>query len=308
METFTVPTPRSMDAESLGPITFGPIDAEHVTRPTMKRLSVITVLGVLSLSSLALRADTLNVLGVADNFSVLGATTVTNTGSTVLAGDLGLSPGSSITGFPPGVVGGSTHISDTMANTAQLNAAAAYTTLRALPPTVSGLSGYSTATLSPGVYNFSSTAELTGPLTLDFGGLSGRSFVFNVGSALNAEIGSSVLLINQGTNDSVYWTVGSSATLFNSVAFEGSIIALTSITLDNSATIGCGSAIALNAAVTLDTNTIGGGCKAGNVTGQPGITSITPTPEPTSLALMATGLLGGAGLMRRKSRMHAIAA
>jgi hypothetical protein len=265
----------------------------------MSRLCAITVLGFVSLSTLALKADTLNVLGAADAFSVLAATTVTNTGSSVLAGDLGLSPGTAIVGFPPGTVGGSIHINDTLANTAQANAATAYTTLRALPPTTSGLSGYATATLTPGVYDFSSAADLTGPLTLNFGGLSGQSFVFNVGSALNAEIGSSVILLNEGTNDSVYWTVGSSATIFNSVAFEGNIIALTSITLDNSATIGCGSAIALNGAVTLDTNTIGGGCKAGDLTGV-SPTSVGATPEPASLVFVATGLLGGAGIVRRR--------
>ena len=242
----------------------------------------------------------MNVLGAADTFSVLGNSTVTNTGSTVLAGDLGLTPGSSITHLSSITVGGSVHIDDSLANTAQANASTAYTTLRALAPTVSGLSGYSTATLAPGVYDFTSAADLTGALTLDFGGLSGQSFVFNVGSALNAEIGSSVLLLNQGSNDSVYWTVGSSATIFNSVAFEGNIIALSSITLDNNATIGCGSAIALTAAVALDTNTIGGGCAAGNITGQPGTTSVSATPEPTSLVLLATGMMGAAGIVRRK--------
>ena len=115
-------------------------------------------------------------------------------------------------------------------------------------------------TLTPGVYTFDSSAQLTGELTVDFGGLSDKSFVFQTGSTLTTASASSINIVNQGTDDSIYWEVGSSATLGTTTAFEGELIAAQSITLDTGASIGCGNAIALNGAVTLDSNTIGGQC------------------------------------------------
>ncbi len=265
----------------------------------MSRLNVVIVLGILSLSATIMKADQLNVLGAADLFSVLGAQSVTNTGATVLAGDLGVSPGSSLVGFPPGKVGGSTHKGDTLANTAETNALAGYNTLHALTPTLTLSAIVGNLTLTPGVYDFSSAGLLTGNLILNFNGESNKSFVFQTGSSLITASGSVVSLLNEGTNDSVYWAVGSSAVLGTITSFEGNILALQSVTLDTGATIGCGNAIALHGAVTLDSNTIGGSCATGDSTGTPTPTT-SPVPEPASLGLVAIGMMGAAGVLRRK--------
>ena len=261
-------------------------------------VAVLALVGLLSLSSTFMKADTLNVLGASDAFSVLGHSTVTDTGASVLAGDLGLSAGTSITGFPPGVYPGPMHINDTLANTAQANASTAYTTLHGLTPTSTLAGTVGTLTLTPGVYNFTSSAPLTGVLTLDFGGLSNQDFVFQTGSTLTTASDSAVNIINQGENDSIYWAVGSSTTLGTTTSFEGNIISVASDTLNTGATIGCGNVVALNGAVTLDPNTIGGSCHAGDSTGVP--VTVAATPEPPSLALLAMGLIGGAGIIRRK--------
>jgi len=267
----------------------------------MTKFMAISALMSLSLIATVSKADTLNVLGASDLFSVLGATTVTNTGPTHLAGDLGLSPGSSITGFGVGTtVGGTTHISDSLANTAQSNAAIGFTTLQGLSTTNTGLTTFSAVAYTPGVYDFSSSASLTGTLILDFQGLNNTSFVFNIGSALTTASGSIVSIINEGTNDSVDWTVGSSATLGTTTSFQGNLIALQSITMNTGATIGCGNAIALNGAVTLDTNTIGGSCNAGDSTGVPPTAS--PVPEPASIGMLGMGLCGIAGTMWMRTR------
>lgn len=267
---------------------------------SLKTATTLLASSILCLSAASGRADQMMVLGTADSFAVLGASTVTNTGNTVLSGNLGLYPGSSITGFPPGtVINGSTHISDGVAMTAQHDAFAGYTFLAGLTPT-QNLTGQNLGgqTLTPGVYFFSSSAQLTGPLTLNFEGLSNADMVFQIGSTLTTASGSTVNVINQGANDNVYYNVGSSATLGTGSSFEGDILANTSITLTTGTNISCGSAIALNGAVTLDTNMVNNCSTTGSDVGGPGTAS--PVPEPGTFGLLATGLLGAAGALRRR--------
>lgn len=222
-----------------------------------------------------------SILGSADAFGVLGASAVTNTGPSVVFQDLGVAPGTSITGFPPGIVLGTIHDNDAVAAQAQADALAGYNFLKGLTPT-QNLTGQDLGglTLDPGVYFFASSAQLTGQLTLDFQGVNNAMIVFQIGSTLTTASASSVIVINPGTNDQVYWQVGSSATLGTTTAFYGSIIADQSITLTTGATINCGRAIALNGAVTMDTNTIDTGNCASN----------TSVPEPATLSLVTSGV------------------
>ena len=227
------------------------------------------------------------VLGSADAFGILGATTVTNTGPSVVFQDLGVAPGTAITGFPPGMVLGTIHYDDAVAMQAQADALTGYSFLAGLAPTQI-LTGQDLGglTLDSGVYFFASSAQLTGGLTLDFQGLSNMMIVFQIGSTLNIGGGSSVMIINPGTNDQVFWQVGSSATLGSTADFYGSVIADQSVTLNTGADINCGRAIALNGAVTMDTNNIDtGNCAVG----------VGTTPEPGTIALLATGGAMAAG-------------
>src|SRR6202040_2047 len=205
-------------------------------------------------------------LGTVASFAVLGASTVTNTGTTILTGtaanpgNLGVSPGSAITGFPPGILtgpGATTHANDAVAIQAQVDLITAYNNLAGRPTTVD-LTGQNLGgkTLVPGVYNFSSSAQLTGALTLNGLGKPNSVFIFNIGSTLTTASASTISLINGAQGGNVFWRVGSSATIGTTTSFVGDILALTSITLNTGANIACGSALAHNGAVTLDTNNI----------------------------------------------------
>lgn len=218
------------------------------------------------------------ILGSAQNFAVLGGSAVTNTGPSVVIGDLGVWPSNALTGFPPGIVNGNFYIGDAVAQAAQADGLTAYNALAGMAPT-QDLTGVNLGglTLTPGVYFFSSSAFLTGTLTLDAQGDPDAQFVFQMGSTLISASGSSVMGINGANGCQVFWQVGSSATLGTDTDFTGSILALTSITLDTGATIVNGRAFALNGAVTMDSNVIDGG------------TCLVPAPG--ALFLLVPGLL-----------------
>jgi hypothetical protein len=178
-------------------------------------------------------------LGSAQPFAVLGGSTVTNTGLTVVTGDLGVSPGAAVTGFtgpPAGTVVGTIHAADAVALQAQTDTTTFYNAL-ASAACSANLTGQDLGgmTLTPGVYCFSTSAQLTGALTLNAQGNAAATFIFKTGSTLTTASASSVLLINGGNPCGVAWQIGSSATLGTTTSFVGNLVALTSITLNTGA-------------------------------------------------------------------------
>jgi len=250
-----------------------------------KHLGATLPIRLTALLSLALAANTHAAtvsLGAAEAFAILGGSTVTNTGSSVIVGQLGVSPGSSITGFPPGVVlSGSIHSTDVLANQAHTDAAGAYSTLPGLTVTLD-LTGQDLGgmILQPGVYSFSSTAQLTGTLTLDGGNTVDPLFVFLIGNGFTTAAGSSVVLINGADSGDAFFRVGDAATLGATSTFQGTILADDAISLGNGTSV-AGRLLALNGEVTLINNSI-----------------TVPVPEPTASILSLVG--GGALLLRRR--------
>jgi type VI secretion system secreted protein VgrG len=228
---------------------------------TFKMKSKCLILSVLvALAGFLPQSKASLTLGQAHSFAVLGGSTVTSAGTagTVINGDLGVSPGSAITGFPPGIVNGTIYDNDAVAAQAQADALTAYNFLKgeAFNSDLSS-SDLGGLTLTPGVYKFDSSADLTGTLTLSGNGL----FVFQIGSTLTTAAGapsnplSSVVLTGGAQACHVFWQVGSSATIGTYADFVGTVLASDSITATTGATVD-GRLLALTGAVTLDDNVI----------------------------------------------------
>ena len=216
-------------------------------------------------------------LGTAANFGVLAGSAVTNTGPTVVTGNVGVWPGTAITGFPPGSIApgsGFLHSATPAAQQAQSDLTAAYTdaaTRVCGTPIAGGLLGG--LVLTPGVYCMPAGA-LTGTLTLDGAGV----YVFQMASTLTTASASAVVLLNGATACGVWWQVGSSATIGTTSAMAGNILALTSITMNTGASLG-GRTLARNGAVTLDSNAVTA-CSGGPGPAVPGPVALIPPPTP----------------------------
>jgi hypothetical protein len=194
-------------------------------------------------------------LGSAASFVALASSTLTNTGPGVFIGDVGVSPGTSITGFPPGtVISGTIYEGGSVPAQAQIDANTAYNDLAGQTCNVD-LTGQDLGgmTLAPDVYCFDTSAQLTGDLVLDAQGDPLAVWVFQIGSTLTTASDSSVTVINGGQAVNVFWQVGSSATTGTGTRFIGNILAYDSITLNTGSSL-IGRILALNGAVTMDTN------------------------------------------------------
>lgn len=235
-------------------------------------------------------------LGSTSNFAVLAGSTVTNTGNTIVTGgDVGLSPGTAVVGFPPGIItGGVIHAADGTAGTAQVDLTTAYVDAAGRPDDAILLADIGGSTFLPGVYQTGGTPSLgiTGTVTLDGNGDPNAVFIFQIASTLTTAAGNSVVnLIGGAQAANVFWQVGSSATLGTTTVFNGTILAQDSITLTTGAVLN-GRALARTGAVTLDSNAVTNPGPAGQP--PPALSLACPFPsgqvgQPYASALVATG-------------------
>jgi hypothetical protein len=242
-------------------------------------------------SSYAQTLITKPLLGTAGSFAVLGGSAVTNTGHSIINGDLGVSPGKAITGFPPGLVHGAVHKADAVAMIAQDDVTTAYNTAFGQKcdhqMTGTDLGSHS---LKPGVYCFSSSAQLTGDLTLDGPGV----YIFQAGTTLTTGSDSHVNLIGGADPCNIFWQVGSSATIGVGSNFVGNILALTSISAQHGAKFN-GGLYARKGAVTLNDNIVNRsncGRPSSTPTSGPSTPTVIPGPAktPTPVITPVTGL------------------
>ena len=282
--------PRS---RSVGRLTPGGVPARLLGVAT---LGTVVVLGLSIAAPVASAAQPTVGLGTATSFAVLGSSTVTNTGPSVVSGDLGVYAGSAVTGFPPGTVNsGTQHVADALAGQAQNDATTAYNDAAGRTPVVTESADLGGQTLAPGVYQATSGLSLTGTVTLNAGGDPNAVFIFQAGSTLITASSSTVSLIGGADPCNVFWQVGSSATLGTTTTFVGTILALTSVSLQTGATVQ-GRVIARTGAVTLDSNTITRPTCATITAGTPTTTTTTPAgTTATSGAAAVTGASGSGG-------------
>jgi len=279
----------------------------------VKSAFLVLIAFLVSFSAGSVWADT---LGTAANYAVLGGSTVTNTCPTTITGDIGLFPGTSITGLGSISITGTVNQTNALAQQAQIDLSIAFLNLQSLGLGSSAITvpgGVLSGTYIPGVY-FAPAASLTGTIFLNDGGVGGQTFIFYSPSTLITASGSVVNVSGLSPTDSVYWVVGSSATLGTTTSFEGNIISLTSITLDTGATIGCGRALAENGAVTMDNNTISIGCGSTSATtgggfnggGGSSVTTPVSISEPPSVLLLSAGIFCIALMTKRIRRISAV--
>jgi len=239
--------------------------------------------------------------GTTSTYGVLAASTITNTGTTTISGtaggNIGLSPGTAVTGAASLTISGTSHITDTAASIAQTDLVTAYNDLGTPSPTALGSADLAGRTVLPGTYSAASgTLANSGILTLNAGGDPSAIFIFQAATTLITSPGSSMVLTNGAQACNVYWRVGSSATLGVNSSFIGNIYALTSITANTGATIS-GQLLARNGAVTLDTNTImNNNCAVAATTTTTASSRTTVAPGATATTVAPDSQLPGTGI------------
>lgn len=194
-------------------------------------------------------------LGTATNFAILAGSGITNTGPTTITGDVGTFPTTTETGFGTVTIIGTNHVGNAVTQGAKTDLVTAYNDAASRIPAITVSGDIGGQNLSPGVYNSSSSLGITSTLTLDAQGNPNAVFIFQIGSTLITTSSSNVVLINGAKACNVFWQVESSATLGTLSTFQGTILALTSVTA-TTGTVVNGRLLAINGAVTLDTNAV----------------------------------------------------